>query len=140
MSSSFLSGWVLVLVSPFFPSLLIPSYAYKTSTHFPLSLFTYFHRPADENIDTKITEAVNAPLLLHTHTPRTRRHTPLISVLPYPHSFPPILPPFTHPYRPDDENIDTKIMEAVKARLPPKVDEEEGQAAVAAAAGESSRK
>ncbi|GAB5035798.1 Hypothetical protein NocV09_03000100 [Nannochloropsis oceanica] len=29
---------------------------------------------------------------------------------------------------PDDENIDTKIMEAVKARLPPKVDGEEGQA------------
>lgn len=48
--------------------------------------------------------------------------------------------------RPDDENIDTKIMEAVKARLPPKVDGEEGNAAVAtataagaaaAAAGES---
>ena len=48
----------------------------------------------------------------------------------------------THTHRPDDEKIDTKIMEAVKARLPLKVDKEEGQAAVAAAAAaaESGRK
>ena len=46
-----------------------------------------------------------------------------------------VLSLFTYNHcRPDDENIDTKIMEAVKARLPPKGDEEEGRAAAAAAA------
>lgn len=43
-------------------------------------------------------------------------------------SFPACSLSFTPFRRPDDENIDTKIMEAVKARLPPKVDGEEGQA------------